>query len=804
MMYQGNDGVPELPPMPSAHGRGSGEHAPQAPYLLRGNKLTTLNMLPRAEDSVASEGDNRASELLTDVAMPRRVKASWELHSTGIVSRVAGAVWRHRWLAAAVAAGITILAAGIVLSLGERYTATALLVVDQRDLRLLGLEAPTPTAALPNVDSEVEIMKSASIAQEVAARLNLARDPKFMAAGDASGSSLSHTVSDAINTAGSMLQSIFGSSDSNALNQEGQQGEGRSRSKVDPNAIAAQALQKITAIRRRGLTNVIAVDVTAESATEAARLANAYADTYIDGQINARLESAERAEVALSKRVSELGEALRRSETQIKAFALAQASQPADDSTRREIDRLQGSIASTMRDATASTARMKELDELISARNYTSLAQVLSVPELALLDEQRRALEQRLQRPAEGDTRGSDLRQRLELLNSQLQTLTNQRVEPIRRQADANNERLASLRRELEQVVQKSDLSTDISVQLFRLQQEAASTRQLYQEYLGRLKALAQQRNIASSDVHVVAPASAPPIKSFPPRTLLVLLGGFAGMAIGIGVAYARDTYPRNIKSSAELEDITDVRNVGTVPDICKPARHGRIVSPEDQILDQPTSEYSEAIRRLRISLDLLDGSRSESRSLVVTSADPAEGKSTIALSLGRAAAEAGLKVILLDCNLRDPSIHTRLGLENHDGLVQLLLSPSAIPEHYVVASDPRSTCSVITSGEIGDIIPDRVLQSSRFNKLIRELGSKFDLVILDAPAAGMVADPLIIAQHADTVLFVARAGRASPQGVQEAVQQMSDVKGSRIVTVLNFAMPPFDISLGMFRRNAH
>ena len=803
-MYQGNDGVPELPPMPSAHGRGSGEHAPQAPYLLRGNKLTTLNMLPRAEDSVASEGDNRASELLTDVAMPRRVKASWELHSTGIVSRVAGAVWRHRWLAAAVAAGITILAAGIVLSLGERYTATALLVVDQRDLRLLGLEAPTPTAALPNVDSEVEIMKSASIAQEVAARLNLARDPKFMAAGDASGSSLSHTVSDAINTAGSMLQSIFGSSDSNALNQEGQQGEGRSRSKVDPNAIAAQALQKITAIRRRGLTNVIAVDVTAESATEAARLANAYADTYIDGQINARLESAERAEVALSKRVSELGEALRRSETQIKAFALAQASQPADDSTRREIDRLQGSIASTMRDATASTARMKELDELISARNYTSLAQVLSVPELALLDEQRRALEQRLQRPAEGDTRGSDLRQRLELLNSQLQTLTNQRVEPIRRQADANNERLASLRRELEQVVQKSDLSTDISVQLFRLQQEAASTRQLYQEYLGRLKALAQQRNIASSDVHVVAPASAPPIKSFPPRTLLVLLGGFAGMAIGIGVAYARDTYPRNIKSSAELEDITDVRNVGTVPDICKPARHGRIVSPEDQILDQPTSEYSEAIRRLRISLDLLDGSRSESRSLVVTSADPAEGKSTIALSLGRAAAEAGLKVILLDCNLRDPSIHTRLGLENHDGLVQLLLSPSAIPEHYVVASDPRSTCSVITSGEIGDIIPDRVLQSSRFNKLIRELGSKFDLVILDAPAAGMVADPLIIAQHADTVLFVARAGRASPQGVQEAVQQMSDVKGSRIVTVLNFAMPPFDISLGMFRRNAH
>ncbi|WP_170151476.1 GumC family protein [Microvirga subterranea] len=762
-----------------------------------------MNIHPRAGEPLVPEPGNKANELLADSSMRSMGGASREFQSTGIITRVAGAVWRHLWLAAAVAAGITILATGIVLSLGERYTATALLVVDQRDLRLLGLETPTPTAALPSVDSEVEIMKSASIAQEVAARLNLAQDPKFMASGDAGGGSLSHTVSNGISSVGSLLQSIFGTSDKDPLSRGNNQ-DGRGRSRVDPNAIAAQALQKITAVRRRGLTNVIAIDVTAESATEAARLANAYADTYIDGQINARLESAERAEVALSKRVSELGEALRRSETQIKAFALAQASQPADDSNRREIDRLQGSIASVMREASASTARLKELDELTASRNYASLSQALSIPEMALLDEQRRALEQRLQRPAEGDNRSADLRQRLELLNSQLQTLTNQRVEPIRRQADANNERLASLRRELEQVVQKSDLSTDISVQLFRLQQEAASTRQLYQEYLGRLKALAQQRNIASSDVHVVAPASAPPVKSFPPRTILVLLGGFAGLAIGIGAAYARDTYPRNIKYPAELEDITDVRNVGTVPDIRKSARHGRIVSPEDQILDQPTSEYSEAIRRLRISLDLLEGSGFGSRSIVVTSAHSAEGKSTIALSLGRAAAEAGLKVILLDCNLRDPSLHTRLGLENHDGLVQLLLSPSSIPEHYVIASDPRSTCSVITSGEIGEIVPDRVLESPRFNKLVRELGTKFDLVILDAPAAGAAADPLILAQHTDTVLFVARAGRASPQSVQEAIQQMRGVKGSRIVTALNFGMPSLDISVGMFRRDTH
>lgn len=722
--------------------------------------------------------------------------------AVGILDRITGAVWRHLWLAIAVAIGITLLAIVIVLSLGERYTATALLVVDQRDLRLLGLETPTPTVVAPNVDSEVEIMKSASIAQEVAARLNLSQDPKFMKSDDGGASSLSQAVAGAVGSLRSAMLFISGSSNEEDMGSGGDQNAGDARSsKADPNAIAAQALQKITAVRRRGLTNVIAIDVTAESPREAARLANAYADTYIDGQISARLRSAERAESALSKRVAELGEALRRSETQIKAFALAQASQPGDDAARREIDRLQSNIASATRDASASTARLKELDDLIASRSYTSLGQALAVPEMALLDEQRRTLEQRLQRPAEGDARNTDLRQRLDLISSQLQTLSNQRVELVRRQAEANNERLVSLRRELEQVVQKSDLTTDISVQLFRLQQEAASTRQLYQDYLGRLKALTQQRNIASSDVHVVAPASAPPVKSFPPRTLLVLFGGFAGLAVGIGAAYARDTYPRNIKYPGELEEVTGVRNLGAVPDTGKGLRHGGAISPEDQIIDHPISEYSEAVRRLKVSLDLTINNSSGLKSIIVTSAHSAEGKSTIALSLARAAAESGLKVVLLDCNLRDPSLHARLGLENHDGLVQLLLSPSVVPEPYVISSDPRSTCSVITSGEIGDIAPDRALQSPRFSKLMRELGTKFDLIILDSPAVGTAADPLILAQHVDAVLLVARAGRASPQAVQEAVEQMIYTKSRNIVTILNFAMPSPDFSFGLFGR---
>ncbi|MCB5173894.1 hypothetical protein LGR44_01745 [Microvirga sp. SM9] len=787
-MYQGNDGAPELPSTSPQRERlaGAGEHAPQAPYLLRSSRSAAAGTQPR-EHGLSEAGQTR-SRLEQPQARPSSLREAHGTLSRGrgdaarTIGRVVGAVRRHFLLAAAIAIGMVVLTTGIVLSLAEKYTATALLVVDQRDLRLLGLDTPAPAAASPNVDSEVEIMKSPSIAQEVASRLNLASDPRFVAGAEGDESVISQFVGGTLNVFKSSLQSGFGMLGDESVGPEGQ--DALESGKTDPNAIAARALQRITTVRRRGLTNVIAIDVTAESPSEAARLANAYAETYIDGQVRAKLRSAERAEAALTERVSELGEALRRSETQIKAFAMAQASQPNDDASRRDVDRVQGSIASTTRELNSLTTRLREIEGFIASQNYASLGQSLSIPEMVVMDEQRRTLEQRIQRPSEGDRERSDLRQRLELVNSQLQALSAQRIEPIRRQFEAGNERLASLRQELERVIQRTDPSTDISVNLFRLQQEAASTRQLYQEYLGRLKALAQQRNIVSPDVHVVAAASAPPVKSFPPRTILVLLGGAAGLVLAVGAAYARDNYPANLKSEDELEEATGLRCSAIVPAIKRGSGRGGI-APEDEIFDRPTSEFSEAIRRLRVSIAA--GSSESFKSLLVTSSHPAEGKSTIALSLARTAAEAGLKVALLDCNFRDPVLHSRLGLDNRNGLAQLLLSPGVISAP-LISADPRSTCSVITSGDLADIPPDRPLQSARLGKILRELGSNFDLIVLDTPSAGLVADPLMLVHHVDAVLVVARAGRTAPENVRSLVDEVTHISNKNVFTALNFA----------------
>jgi polysaccharide biosynthesis transport protein len=199
-------------------------------------------------------------------------------------------------------------------------------------------------------------------------------------------------------------------------------------------------------------------------------------------------------------------------------------------------------------------------------------------------------------------------------------------------------------------------------------------------------------------------------------------------------------------------------------------------------------SNYSEAIRRLRVSLDLVLNQGAGFKSLLVTSTHADEGKTTIALSLARTAAEAGLKVALLECDFRCPSLHRRLGLSHYPGLAQMLLSPGSASDANVIESDPRSACSIITSGAVADIAPDRLFQSTRFSDLLRRLEADFDLVILDSPPVGAAADSLVIAQNVDAVLLIARSGCATPHDVQVALDELTRAKNRNLVTALNFA----------------
>jgi capsular exopolysaccharide synthesis family protein len=208
-------------------------------------------------------------------------------------------------------------------------------------------------------------------------------------------------------------------------------------------------------------------------------------------------------------------------------------------------------------------------------------------------------------------------------------------------------------------------------------------------------------------------------------------------------------------------------------------------------IYARPLSDYSEAIRRLRISLQLTFNRGAGFKSLLVTSTQRREGRTTIALSLARDAARAGLKVVLLDCDLRNPSLHSKMGINNDEGMAEMLLSPAPVVTMSVVQMDSQSSCFLIPSGGLGDSSPDQPLQSPQLGRVIKELEERFDLVIIDAPSIETAADALIIAQHVDGVLLIARSTWARPSKIRDAVLDINRTRSGNLATALNVAARP-------------
>ena len=249
-------------------------------------------------------------------------------------------------------------------------------------------------------------------------------------------------------------------------------------------------------------------------------------------------------------------------------------------------------------------------------------------------------------------------------------------------------------------------------------------------------------------------------------------------------MAYLRDVYSRRVHTEDELELLSGVPNSASIPDVTK-ARRGDTAKLSDDILTRPSSAYSGAIRRLYFNLQLLINRGSKLGLVLVTSAEEHEGRMSVALSLARAAAVAGLNVVIVDCDLRRPSLHKVLDLKNEVGLVDLLAQTAE--ERSVVQSDRKSNCKVIATGKTGTIPTEWLLNPDRVKETLRKLEANYDLVLLSAPPVGSSAEPLIIMRDIDVVLFVARAGASTPTAIRSTIRQLRRGSEVDIYTVMTY-----------------
>jgi len=335
----------------------------------------------------------------------------------------------------------------------------------------------------------------------------------------------------------------------------------------------------------------------------------------------------------------------------------------------------------------------------------------------------------------------------------------------------------------------------DVAAEEVRLTQQVAATQSIADQLRAELQRARIAEAVEVGQVEIVdRPSfSAEPLPAH--RGLRVVLGLLAGLLLGGGAAVLRERTNTTVRRREDLETLLGISTLAVVPQIdplsVRSVRRGlfrRRASPEPEqprerlvtLLDTHVAA-AEAYRTLRTNLLFSQAGRL--RMLVITSSGPAEGKTTTSTNLAATYAQQGMRVVLVDCDLRRPRVHEVFGMEREPGLTQAILSYCTVEE----AARPAGVEGlwVMPSGTLPPN-PSELLGSDRMKGVLAQLQDRFDMVILDTPPVLLAPDAAVLAAGADGVVMVVRAGVTDRGAAQDGVQQLYTVGANLLGTVLN------------------
>jgi capsular exopolysaccharide synthesis family protein len=335
--------------------------------------------------------------------------------------------------------------------------------------------------------------------------------------------------------------------------------------------------------------------------------------------------------------------------------------------------------------------------------------------------------------------------------------------------------RLGATEQAMREATGQGGLNYDDSVRLRELERTAAVNKSLFEDVLQKAKITDEQSTFRPREARVIMPAQKGGQSS--PNTRKVLLTAlFVGLGLGVGGAFAMEklnagfTTPRQVEDALGVPVLASVRRMDESKLLGK---DGNAVPLVFYHVHYPLSPFSEAIRTLRSGIHMSDVDRPP-KVIQVTSSRPGEGKTTIAMSLAISAAFSGLKVALVDADLRHPSLSRFFKLEREKGLVDLLIGATTYEAALRFQKDLK--LMVIPAGG-KSLNPTDVLGSERMKALVSHLRETFDYVVLDTPPVGPVIDPVIVAHLADKTIFVVQWASTPRELVEASIQQMSTHK---------------------------
>ncbi|WP_323013458.1 GumC family protein [Devosia sp.] len=674
---------------------------------------------------------------------------------------------RRQFRLIAITFVVVVTLAGVVtFSLTPTYTTSALILVDPTRKNLLDPNAQLASTGSDSarIDSEVEILRSDNVLLRVVEQMGLA---------GAEAPEVRLTLRDRI-------LSLFGlvarreASPQDALNQ------------------ALSNLRNVISIQRRGLTYLIAVQARSESPERAAQLANAVAEAYIQNQVSSKVDNTLASRDILQARIDQARAAIVSTEGSFDNFIGQNIARITMETGRADLASLQSQLDSLARLRSRQSQLASSIQTSLDADNLSAVVRDSQSEAVRELDLQRAALAEQLQDGSSANPTASELQSQLAGIEERLQQEAAREVSSLRQQVSQVQNQEAELRGELRHSVLQGDLPTSIVTELFELQQNAQLARSQYETLLERTRELETQADLQIADSRIVSAALAPEFPTFPSVALFMAIAGVAALGLGVALAVLYENFIGGFTSEAQLSSVLKLRIASAIP---RQRAKSERESLADVIVNAPLSVFSESVRRLRATLDqaiardrpAAEGEH-ESSIIMVSSTAPSEGKTTLALALARSYVLAGKSVLLIDCDLRKPSLHRHLGIHPELGLHQVLEAAESTGVGNLLTQDPLTKVEVVAGARHSELPTDQLLTSPYFNKLLKAARKTYDVVVIDTPPIGPVVDGLYVAPLVDAIIFVARWASTSQIDARQAVAALSEAKlaSTPILAVLN------------------
>ena len=679
--------------------------------------------------------------------------------------RLWAVVVRRSTLFLPVAGAVFALAVLVILQAVPVFKSTASVLVEPQQKSSLDVQnAPTGQSDNNAVDTQVQLITSQGVAARVVKKLGLQDDPEFRA---------SRTPADT-----NRLRRFL----SNPLSIVERAKPAAAPPPVNPASAEQTVINNALGhllVRRSGLTYVIEITGSATDPVKAARLANGFAQAYIDQGLDAKLDSSRTASTALGEQLTNLQREVVAGDTAVQDYKIAHnlLSSSGGTMAEQEVSALNQQIAQAQADRAEKEARLAAARaQIAKGGEGQDVGAALGSQTIVRLRGEESAS---LHELAELNTRYAGLHPLVQKAQNQLREVREQLHQEITRilsslqaEAEVSRQRVESLQASLGHAHGSLESNNSAQAGLLQLQRKADASRSIYEAFLNRSKETSAQATVQQADARIVTVAQPSTWPASPNLKVALAFGAAFALAAGLVACAIAEFLDNGVETGAEIEDQFQTPYAGSIPSLrsTNPRARGKI-TPPDFLLDHPFSVFAEAFRSLRAFLIGPTSGGTEPKVIVISSAMPGEGKSLTTFCLARTLAVAGARVVLVDCDLRRRGV-SEYAPEGSKDLQHLLRGRTTLEEALV--KDPRTDVWFLPARSAPRDGVDLFALPS-MTALIDDLKQRFDFVLLDTAPVLAVADTRLLASRADAVLMLLEWRRTPARAVDTALTLLDE-----------------------------